>query len=395
MGRRTKKQRGYGIFQSRTAVGRPQLSLLNIIRSDEDDEVKSDHIGVALQQGVNVNEMDEDRITPLIALMLDTNIDGESFAFYEDYIPQLIGNNINHMALEGSALHYSIREIQGEYMVKLIENGANVNLQNGRGETPLFTAAMKLDYTSIRTLIRHGADPNIRDNEGRTPLDIVDVGNGNELETISTIEALCNGGARGPKCQELVRLRGQVHGIDQQRMLEQRLQQELDTIGLMINRLIKVPEVSEGKKVVPQDKLLNSISFEDIKDGDEIVVITEENGSEFFYKLDTISQWFTTRKMGEHLITNPGSGSVIRNQSQVRRWTASVPPVKSSRGKTKKRKNSSASPQRKTRSASPRRKTRSASPRRKPLSASPRWKNRSASPRRTNKSPSPKRSSSG
>ena len=54
----------------------------------------------------------------------------------------------------------------------LIENGADVNIQNIYGWTPLFLVATNGRLDIINLLIEFKADPFIKDDEGRTPLDV-------------------------------------------------------------------------------------------------------------------------------------------------------------------------------------------------------------------------------
>ena len=62
-------------------------------------------------------------------------------------------------------------------IIKLIERKADVNKTNNGNETPLMRALYKLRgntgfdrYSTIETLIAAGADPNIKDKDGKTPL---------------------------------------------------------------------------------------------------------------------------------------------------------------------------------------------------------------------------------
>jgi ankyrin repeat protein len=169
-----------------------------------------------------------------------------------------------------------------------------------RGETPLFLAALNSIWDIAEILIGAGADLTLTDNAGRTPLEVVGLNDHDHDEDRAniTIEVLCNGGAVGPKCDELRELRNR-------------------------DLQIVIPPASQGSKFVPEQKRENAISRSDIKEGDPIIVITEENGAEFFYELATISQWFATKEAEGNRKTNPMSGLALRDQSQVSRWTAS------------------------------------------------------------------------
>ena len=53
----------------------------------------------------------------------------------------------------------------------LVEAGADVNLANSQGTTPLMAAAKKGDVDLLRDLLTHGADRNAKDKKGRIALD--------------------------------------------------------------------------------------------------------------------------------------------------------------------------------------------------------------------------------
>jgi len=65
----------------------------------------------------------------------------------------------------------------------LLERGADINAQDGRGQTPLHRAVRRKNYQAsrkekhnpmphIRLLLDHGADPDIKDKDGKTPFNL-------------------------------------------------------------------------------------------------------------------------------------------------------------------------------------------------------------------------------
>ena len=59
----------------------------------------------------------------------------------------------------------------GKKIRLLVSLGANVNWQDGGGETPLMTAALVANLEAVKTLLALGADKNLRDKGGRTAAD--------------------------------------------------------------------------------------------------------------------------------------------------------------------------------------------------------------------------------
>ena len=65
-------------------------------------------------------------------------------------------------------LHMAVNNY--EMAKHLLENKADVNVRDYRGETPLHRAASQRNYEVIKLLIAHNANVNANDNYGRTPL---------------------------------------------------------------------------------------------------------------------------------------------------------------------------------------------------------------------------------
>lgn len=67
----------------------------------------------------------------------------------------------------GAANNFSPRVI-----ASMVENGADVDMQTSDGTTALITAIIQGNYQVVEYLLEHGADPNLANNRGWTPLKI-------------------------------------------------------------------------------------------------------------------------------------------------------------------------------------------------------------------------------
>jgi hypothetical protein len=63
----------------------------------------------------------------------------------------------------------------------LIKGGANVNIADQTGETPLIAAVHARNVGLVRLLLEKGADPDRNDNSGRSARDYMELQNGNTL----------------------------------------------------------------------------------------------------------------------------------------------------------------------------------------------------------------------
>lgn len=106
---------------------------------------------------------------------------------------------INAMDHEGqTALHYATLPVgtklldarQAKIAELLIANGAELNIKNKIGYTPLITAIIQDHMHTARTLIKNGADVNIQTPKGWTPLMFAAW-----LGRTSTIDSLLNRGS--------------------------------------------------------------------------------------------------------------------------------------------------------------------------------------------------------
>ncbi len=71
---------------------------------------------------------------------------------------------------------------------KLLEFGADLNLQDDQKRTPLHVAVVRVDSSSVRLLIENGADLRAVDGEGRTPLALArSLGNDDIIDIITAV----------------------------------------------------------------------------------------------------------------------------------------------------------------------------------------------------------------
>jgi len=81
------------------------------------------------------------------------------------------GANPNVKDLDGrTPLHIAAEQSRADLVELLLRHGADPNARDADGETPLHKAVSVSDVALVELLLRHGADPNARCKEGRTPL---------------------------------------------------------------------------------------------------------------------------------------------------------------------------------------------------------------------------------
>lgn len=69
-----------------------------------------------------------------------------------------------------SELHYASVDKDSENTMRLIADGADVNLADRNNWTPLHFAAQSFSFEIARALLNAGATVDVRDNNGNTPL---------------------------------------------------------------------------------------------------------------------------------------------------------------------------------------------------------------------------------
>uniref|UniRef100_A0A0N5A9Z5 Delta-like protein n=1 Tax=Syphacia muris TaxID=451379 RepID=A0A0N5A9Z5_9BILA len=86
--------------------------------------------------------------------------------------PTCVGNKLSPKYNGRTALHYAAQYNNLDVIKTLVENGADINAQDQKEQTPLFLAAMEGKVDAVRMLISLGAAEGIGDENQRTPRDI-------------------------------------------------------------------------------------------------------------------------------------------------------------------------------------------------------------------------------
>jgi hypothetical protein len=93
-------------------------------------------------------------------------------------------------------LHFAASKGCAEVARLLLRHGADPNAQDKNGETPLHVAAYGGHVDVARLLLEHGADPSIRNRDGKTPLDLAR--ESGHREVVSLIEEWLRRGGMPP-----------------------------------------------------------------------------------------------------------------------------------------------------------------------------------------------------
>lgn len=128
------------------------------------------------QEGHLSNVEPESRIDTLSCLILDKDISNETIIkiildsddFAEDI--NSLNNNGRTLLCEASLRHNKLRNDRYKLIKLLLEIGADVNLKDGDGNTPLFYVLDDINLDAAELLLKNGADVNIQGRIGQTPL---------------------------------------------------------------------------------------------------------------------------------------------------------------------------------------------------------------------------------
>jgi len=111
-----------------------------------------------MEQGVDINKKNKQGNNPLDFACVSEKI---TIVKYLIEHGAKISKFILFCAMNGAIAKY------------LIECGADVNVEDGEGETPIFGACRNLDIEMVRVLAENGANVNKRNKDDKNPLNIV------------------------------------------------------------------------------------------------------------------------------------------------------------------------------------------------------------------------------
>lgn len=145
-------------------------------------EVRPALAGTLLRNGAKINAQDEDGKTALHYTVAGARISNSQL--FEQEQVQLLDTLLKYKAdmnikdKEGNtALSAALQATNGQHigimeLEKLLASGANPNIQNNEGKTPLMLACeLNSNFEIILALVQAGADPKLRDESGKAAID--------------------------------------------------------------------------------------------------------------------------------------------------------------------------------------------------------------------------------
>ena len=104
------------------------------------------------------------RCSPMIVkLLIDTGVDVNKRATMSDFTNTELVSNV-------TALNVAVQWDQAPVIIELVKAGADVNIADDRGRTPISYAAYHGYDDCVAFLVAYDADINIADNDGKTPM---------------------------------------------------------------------------------------------------------------------------------------------------------------------------------------------------------------------------------
>lgn len=130
-------------------------------------EGKVNQIDELVNQGVDVNSRGTKNATPLFWAMRNDSVDGFQKLLELGADPNVVFTD------GGTVIHWAVQLENSSYLRLALEHGGNPNLVSGqRRLTPLFKAigSRDSDIPVINMLLKYGADPNVKESRGNTPV---------------------------------------------------------------------------------------------------------------------------------------------------------------------------------------------------------------------------------
>lgn len=204
----------------------------------------------------------------------------------------------------------------------LIEKGAHLNTQDEQGSTALHLAVGNELFESTRILLEAGADPTIRDNRGERAYD---------------------GMPEGYEGYERIL---QLFGEDAVRETMQRWEEEERAHQRRRNAMapnesdrIKLSDAEHKGPLELPAGTENAISYDEIKDGDELVILKGKKDSDSHrFKRKELETWIQQQYNDNKMPTNPLTREPIRTISDITRYTARIVDTKKGGYRRKTRK---------------------------------------------------------
>ncbi|EPS65115.1 hypothetical protein M569_09665, partial [Genlisea aurea] len=91
-----------------------------------------------------------------------------------------------------SLLHLACQNSDVGMVELLLQNGANVNVCDSRGGTPLHHSLVRRKIGTAKLLLTRGANPEARDNDGRTPLQLLAESSIDDVELLALMKSANN-----------------------------------------------------------------------------------------------------------------------------------------------------------------------------------------------------------
>jgi ankyrin repeat protein len=132
-------------------------SIFDIARTGTVTEVKE----LMKQNPDIINQTNDQGFSPLILACYRGNV--EVAKFLMDNV-----KDINYGSVQGSALTASVFKSNKELTQKLLANGANANLADSNGVTPLIYAVQLQDKDLVKILLEYKANKDLADKQGKT-----------------------------------------------------------------------------------------------------------------------------------------------------------------------------------------------------------------------------------